>query len=229
MLAALLATATLHAGPALAQQTTDTGRATVSVVGDGRLMVQPDTANVTFTVESTAQTLQDAQNDASTRMQAVINALVAQGIAKEDIRTSRVGITPIYDQKDSTILRGYRATNSVQVTMHDLDRVGTVVDAATAAGANRVDGISFSIADLTPPKDQARTLAMTNARAKADQLASLVGMRISGVKSIVESDASATPVRAPAPTAAAARDFSTPVEPGQQEVRTQVTVVYFME
>lgn len=219
-----------RAAPAAAQAAQPDPRSTVSVVGDGRVMVQPDIAAVSFGVEATGPTFAAAQADAATRMQAVIDTLTGLGVPRDDIRTSRLSANPVYDPKDNTIIRGYRANNSVQVTLRDLDRVGAIVDAVTTAGANRVEGISFAVEQIEAPKSQARALAMQNARAKADQLASLAGMRVTGVKAIEESDATSTPVRAqpmmaPAPAAAAAP----PVEPGTQEVRSQVSVTFYME
>jgi uncharacterized protein len=210
----------------------DDMRSTIGVVGEGRVLVQPDVAHVSLGVESTALTLSEAQADAATRMQAVVDALLAQGVARDDIRTSRLGVNPVYDNRDASQLRGYRATNSAQVTVRDLGRVGTIVDAVTTAGANRVDGISFAVDNPEPPKDQARALALANARAKAEQLASLAGVRIVGLKSIVEADPAVRPVattREAAAPAALASALPPPVEPGTQEVRTQVSVVYLVE
>lgn len=206
-------------------------RATVTVVGDGRVTVQPDLALVTFGVEANGQTLAAAQADASTRMQAVIDGLIGLGIPRDDIRTSRVSANPVYDQRDNTVIRGYRASNSVQVKLRELDRVGPIVDAMTAAGANRVDGLAFAVEKIEEPKNQARALAVQNGRAKADQLASLAGMRVVAVKSIQESDASSEAVPVAQPMAARADGMAAapPVAPGTQEIRTQVTVTYIME
>ena len=231
-LTALLAALTVVGFGATAALAEEDPRPLVSVVGDGRVLVQPDVALASFGVESTAATLEAAQADASTRMEAVVNTLLARGVAREDVRTTRLGVSPVYDQRDSTAVRGYRVVNSVQVKLRDLANVGSIVDAVTAAGANRIEGIVFQVDDLTPPKDQARALAVANARAKADQLAGLVGMRVVGVKSISESDAVTTTVRQPgraeaAPVAAPAAVPS--VEPGQQEVRTQVSVTFVIE
>ena len=228
---ALVASTLLFAGSADVGRAQEDPRSTISVVGEGRILVQPDIANVSLGVESTAPTLTQAQDDANTRMQAVVDALLAQGVGRDDVRTSRLNVGPVYDPRDASQLRGYRAANSVQVKLRDLGRAGAVIDAVTAAGANRVDGIAFAIDDPTGPKDQARAQAMANARAKADQLASLAGMRIVGVKAISESDASARPVQAEqraAPAALAAAP-PPPVEPGTQEVRTQVSVTYLVE
>lgn len=224
--AALVAATALGSRPAPAAAAEDS-RSTISVVGDGRVVVQPDVAQVSLGVEATGDTFSAAQNEAASRMQAVVDTLVGLGIPREDIRTTRLSASPVYDQKDNTVIRGYRASSSVQVKIRQLDRVGAIVDAVTAAGANRVEGVSFAVEDIEAPKSQARAQAMQNARAKADQLASLAGLRIVGIKSIEEADASSSPVRA-APQAAAAAP-APPVEPGTQEVRTQVTVVYLVE
>jgi uncharacterized protein YggE len=206
-------------------------RSTITTVGNGRVLVQPDVANVTFGVEATAPTQAAAQADAATRMQAVVDALLGLGIPRAEIRTNRLSAHPVHDQRDPSVVRGYQANNSVQVKIRNLDQVGAIVDAVTAAGANRVDGISFAVDQIEEPKGQARGLAMQNARTKADQLASLAGLRIVGIKAIEESDPSSNPPR-PQPARADAYGAAAappPVEPGQQEVSTQVTVTYVVE
>jgi len=225
-LAAVLGLLSLQPQVAAAQ---DDLRSTVSVVGDGRVTVQPDTVFTGFGVESASANLAEAQNDAFTRMQSVIDAVVAQGVAREDIKTRSINISTEYDQQDRTKIRAYRVSSSVQVQIRNVSTTSQVIDAAVAAGANRVDGISFAVADQTPYKDQARVLAMANARQKADQLASLAGMRIVAVKAISESDATSTSVRSDRAVSAAPAAAPAPVEPGEQEVRAQVLVVYVIE
>jgi uncharacterized protein YggE len=231
LIAALIAAlGLLTARPLLAAAQEDL-RSTLSVVGDGRVLVQPDTVFTGFGVESASASLTEAQNDAFSRMQSVIDAIVALGVAREDVKTRSINIATEYDQQQRTRIRAYRVSSSVQVQIRNLTAAGSIIDAAVAAGANRVDGISFTVADQTPLKDQARALALANARQKADQLASLAGMRVAGVKAIAESDATSTPVRTDR-TAAAAPAATTappPVEPGEQEVRTQVSVTYIIE
>ena len=207
-------------------------RSTVTVVGDGRVLVQPDVAYVTLGVEATGQTLAAAQADAATRMQAVIDTLLGLGVPREEIRTSQLAAHPVYDRDDSSVIRGYQASNTCQVKLRDLEQVGPIVDAVTAAGANRVDGVWFAVDQIEAPKGQARGLAMQNARTKADQLATLAGLHVVGIKAIEERDATSTPVRAQL----AAESFGAPaaappppVEPGTQEVRAQVTVTYIVE
>lgn len=224
------ATAAPPAAPVAAPAGQADLRSTATVLGDGRVTVVPDTALVTFGVEANGQTLAEAQAQASTNMQGVIDGLLGLGVPREDIRTNRVSASPVYDQRDRTIIRGYQATNSVQVKLREIDKVGSIVDQMTAAGANRIDGMSFIVENQDAPKQQARAQAVQNARAKADQLAGLTGMRVTGVKAIQESDASSQPVPYAQPAAARSEAAPPPpVEPGTQEIRTQVTVTYIIE
>ena len=175
------------------------------------------------------RTLPKRRNDAFTRMQSVIDAIVAQGVAREDIKTRSINISTEYDQQDRTKIRAYRVSSSVQVQIRNVSTTSQVIDAAVAAGANRVDGISFAVADQTPYKDQARALAMANARQKADQLASLAGMRIVAVKAIsrVRRNVYAGALGASGVRGSRGRPGSGGA--GEQEVRTQVSVVYIIE
>ena len=220
----------LLAGTAGRASAQEDGRPLVTVVGDGRVLVQPDVAQVGFGVEATGTLLDATQADVSARTQAVIDTLLARGVAREDVRTARLGVSPVYDQRDNTRLQGYRVINSVQAKLRDLEQVGPIIDAATSAGANRVEGIAFQVNDPAPYQDQARAAAMANARAKADQLAALSNLRVVAVSSIVEAGAAPPtprPVTARAEAAPAAAP-APPVEPGQQEIRAQLTVTFVM-
>lgn len=229
LLLPILAVLVISGCSSLPARASEDTRSTVSVVGDGRILVTPDTVTTGFGVESASANLADAQTDAFTRMQAVIDALVAHGVSRDDIKTRALSVSPEYDPNQRTRIRAYRVITSVQVQIRDMGLAGQVIDAAVQAGANRVDGINFTVADMTPFKDQARAAAMSNARAKAEQLAGLGGVRIVGVKAISESDASSTPIRAERAVAAAPAAAAPPVEPGELEVRTQVSVSYLVE
>ena len=153
-------------------------------------------------------------------------------MSRDYFPTSRLGVTPVYYNRDACPLSRYRTPHAVQVSVSDLASLGTVVALVTASGANRVNGISFGVDNTERTKDRARAMAPANARAKADQRSSLAGGRIVGLKSIAESDPAVRPVpttrEAAAPASVAAAP-PPPVEPGTQEVRTQVLVVYVVE
>jgi uncharacterized protein YggE len=231
ILALPLALSTLFlatAVPARAEQ--DSG---ISVVGEGQVTAVPDLAQVSFAVERTDPSLNKALSDAAGAMAAVQDRLIQLGVRKEDIRTINFSVSPIYDNprpNDSSAsgvpaLRGYRVNNAVEATIRTFDSTGSIIDAVVAAGANRVDGISFETSHLTDLKAQARELAMTNARAKAEQLARLAGVTLGRARLIEESDTSGGPtVRTTAMAAPAAA--TTPIESGQLEIRTTVHVVW---
>ncbi|MCC7105615.1 MAG: SIMPL domain-containing protein [Chloroflexi bacterium] len=199
----------------------------IHVVGEGIVRVAPDLARATFGVDVMDPSLSQALAAASAQMNAVVDRLVQAGVAREDIQTARFSADPVYDTRgvDAPTLRGYRVSNAVTATIRSIGSVGAIIDQAVAAGANRVEGVSFGTSRMTELKAQARAGAMSDARAKAEQLASLAGVSLGGVVAIVESDATGGQVQRAAPMAAAAAP-STPIEPGQLEVRTVVRVVW---
>ena len=139
-----------------------------------------------------------------------------------------IGLNPAYDYSgNNPRLIGYDASNTVQVTVRDLTKAGPVIDAATEAGANVVNGISFRVADQSAVEDQARTAAMNDAKAKATTLASAGGVTITGIIAISELSAP-TPTPYPFAVAGVAADsrVSTPVQGGNVELTVSVSVVY---
>jgi uncharacterized protein len=225
--------AVVMAGPALtsvhAQDTTTPTEHTLSVTGTGIVFVKPDIADVTLGVSVQRGKAREAEVAAAAEMQKIIEALKAQGIAEEDIQTATLSLEPIYDYEPTPAkLIGYQATNIVSVTIRDITRAGAVVDAAADAGATSIGGISFRLDDQSAVEAQARDLAMTNARAKADALATAAGVTITGVITISEYSA---PTPGPIPydegrDAAAAGRPVTPVLGGNIQLMVSVSVVY---
>jgi uncharacterized protein len=117
----------------------------------------------------------------------------------------------------------YTATNNVEVTIRNLDTAGKVLSAATGAGANQLYGIRFEIEDPTPLQAEARKKAVEDARARAERLAQLAGVKLGPAVSIVELDGGSGPV----PMMAMQRmDTSSPVERGELTISTTVQIVY---
>jgi hypothetical protein len=228
LLAAMLAGASL--APVAAQDPGDKPEHTLSVSGSGTVSVKPDVADVTVGVTVQRDNAGDAASDAATVMDAVITAVKALGIADEDIQTTTLNLSPVYDyDRSSYRLVGYTASNLVTVTIRDLTTVGPVIDAATGAGATDVNSISFRLQDQTAAETQAREMAVLAGRARADTIAAAAGTEITGIISISESYAPVPmPVFYGEARAAAARDASapTPVLAGTIEVRVDVAIVY---
>ena len=221
----------LPASVALAQGVTTPGSAPqtgISVTGEGRITVTPDLAQVALGVEVSDPSAVKAQQNAAAQMDSVVSKLKELGIEDKDIQTSRYDLQPEYDYSTrSPVLKGYRATNLVTVKIRDVSKVGPMLDAITASGATRIQGISFSVSDPTAATTQGRDAAMKDAKTKADQLAQAAGVGV-GTPILIEEVSSTPPpavdVARAAPAAGAAP--STPISVGTQEVQVTVRVVY---
>jgi uncharacterized protein len=227
LVAAMLAGASLAP---VAAQDTSTPQHTLSVTGTGTVSVKPDTADITVGVTTQRDTAGDAAADAANVMDAVVKAIQALGIADQDIQTTSLSLSPVYDY-DRTPYRlvGYTANNMVTVTVHDITQTGPVIDAATGAGATDVNSIAFRVADQAAAETQAREQAVKAARAKADTIATAAGTEITGIISISETSAPVPyPVYYGEAAAGAARDAAapTPVLSGTVDVEVDVAIVY---
>ena len=207
---------------------------TINVSGIGRVKTTPDVADVQLGVTVQGETAQQASDEAARLMEAVIAAVIAAGIPEADIQTTQLNLYPVYDYNDNPPeIEAWEASNIVTVTVRDVDAVGDVVGAATNAGATNVQGISFRVDDPSEPEAEARSAAVADARAKAEQLAADAGVAIVGVRSITESSFNAPePIFFERSMAAGEAAFDTaapPVRPGQTEISVTVTMQFEIE
>ena len=120
----------------------------ITVQGTATISVKPDQATISLGVDTQASTATQAQSNASKAMAAVIAAVKGQGVADTDLTTAGISLSPSYgDQLPSGSPRvtGYQASQSLTITVRDLDKVGPIIDAGVAAGATSVGGISFTL------------------------------------------------------------------------------------
>ena len=198
-------------------------RRTISVSGQGEVAITPDMATITLGVESSGSDLAAAQGDNATRTQAAIDQLKGQGIDPKDLQTTGYNVQPQYDKEQK--LTGYRVVNSLRVTVRDLSKLGAMIDAAVAVGANRVAGISFDLSNKDEALKNARQAAVADARQKAEQYAQLTNTTLGGVLTI--SEGGATPVYRTTQAAPAALPAgSTPIEAGEGSIAITVNIVY---
>jgi hypothetical protein len=221
-------------GPTRAQSDSDEPVRSISVSGLGRVKVEPDVADISLGVTKQGEDAQEAAGQAATTMDALIKTLLEAGIAENDIQTTTLSLNPIYDWDETPPeIEGWEARNLVRVTVRDITAVGEVVDAATAAGATDVNGISFRVEDPSEAESTARSAAVAAAEAKADQLATDAGVTIIGVISISESGGQPPqPVYLAREAVAfdmAASAAPTPVLPGELEVSVSVFIQYEIE
>jgi uncharacterized protein YggE len=202
---------------------------TIVVSGTGRVSVPPDVADVRLGVSVSAKTVRTTRAGAARSMTAVLRRLRAAGLADADMQTSGLQLQPTYDYSADgkpPRLTGYTMSNSVVAVVRDLDKLAAVIDGALGAGATSLDGVSFRIADPAPAARQARAAGMADAAAKAEELAAAAGVTIAGVAGISESSPGGGPVPMAKAVFAMARDASTPVEAGENEVVVSVSVAY---
>ena len=199
----------------------DPPQRTISVAGTAAVTAANDTSGFTTGVTVRRSSAAAALRAASARMQRVLSALDAAGIARRDVRTQRVDVTRT--RRRHTV--GYDAISTVFVTVRAVQRTGSVVDAAVRAGANRLAGLRFWRSGTKDLYQQALIAALRKARAKAQALATEAGATLGAVQTISEGgvqsfsyDSSAGSVAAPAP-----------VRPGRSKITADVAVVYLLE
>lgn len=219
--------AALLTRPAQAQGSGVTGMRQITVIGNGEIRIAPDMATVQIGVESSADTTQDALAANNAQVAAVIEQIKALGVAEQDIQTSGFNIYPRYSQNGEQVT-GYTVSNTVNVIIRDLANAGSILDSVVQAGANRVYGVSFGVSDLEAALGQARTAAITNARARADQLAQASGTNVGQVLVISENIGSAPVMPLPAMMADRMEGVggAVPVQGGEQVINASVQVTY---
>jgi uncharacterized protein YggE len=163
----------------------DTARS-VQVTGNATVNVAPDRALVRLGVQSRAATIDTVESANTAAIQKVIRALTALGIEPKDISTDIYVVEPVYEDYDSLIVKGYRISNQVAVTVRRVEGTSALVSAALKAGANTVDNVEFYTSELRKYRDQARDMAVTAASEKAQALARAAGAETGCVISITE-------------------------------------------
>jgi uncharacterized protein YggE len=202
---------------------------TLRVTGTALVATKPDRAEIDVGVYTQSPEASTAASQNAEHLQAVLAALHKTLGEHADIKTISYGLAPAYRYPSAgaepTII-GYRASNVVQVTLEDLQRTGEAIDAATHAGANRVQDIRFILRDEQPARREALRQAATQARAEADTLAAALGVRIIRVLSVEEAGSQVRPVRPIALAAARAEAAAapTPIESGTLDVSAMVTL-----
>jgi uncharacterized protein YggE len=201
----------------------------ITVCGHGKANAHPDQAQIEAGVYAQAPSADAARAQAAQAMNAVLGALKTNGVANDDIQTQYFSITPQYSYEQSGPRQtGYQASNSVTATIRDVNAVGKVVDAVTAAGGNNVvvSGIQFSAGDPSQAQAQAEASALADAHQQAQQIASGAGVSLGSPVSIQVGGCGQTSLPYTNGAYGAASAPTTPIQPGQVAVAVDVAVVY---
>ncbi len=202
---------------------------TVTVSATGQAFAVPDMARVQTGVVSEAATAREALSANNAAMAKLIEGLKENGIDAKDIQTSGFHLNPRYTHPGDgqpPQIDGYQATNNVEVTVRNLDTLGTVLDKLVTLGANQMNGIAFDVTEAETLRDAARKTAIANARRRAELYAAAAGAKVGKVVTINEGGMSE-----PRPYLAAARMSAeaVPVERGQQALDANVTVTWELD
>ena len=206
----------------------------VVVSGDSIVQAQPDTATINISVVTQNKRALDAQTENANRSAEVVRVVKAAAGPGAEVKTSGYSLQPmqVYRENQPPTITGYQTSNTVTVIMSDLAKVGAVIDAASEAGANNINGVYFTLRKDRPAKDQALTEATREAISKAQVMAQALGGRVARIVEVQEG------IQGPRPlyeaelrnqAVMARAGAATPIEVGTLDITSQVQLVAEIE
>ena len=202
----------------------------LSVSANAEARRTPDIANVSTGVVTRAPDANGAMRANAEQMAKVVAAIKAAGVAERDIQTSGVNLNPDYRYAENQppVITGYQASNTVNITVRDISRLGKLLDALVATGANQINGPTFDVDDKDGAYDEARRSAITKAQARAEMYAKALGQRVRRIVSISEGGGFGMPQPMPMMAMAKAERMQadTPIAPGENVLGVNLDVVF---
>ncbi len=204
----------------------------LSVVGEGKVDVLPDTAYVELGISAfSPDSVDKVEQKISETNNSIINALGSLGIKKEDIKTSNYSINPEYNYEDKiNKISGYNGNVTLTVKIKDVKKASLVLGMATKAGANQVYGLRFSVENPSIYREKARNNAISNAKEQAQKMAKTLGINLGKISNIIESSpGSIAPFYARTMDAkglGGAESISANIETGSQTITSTVTLYF---
>ncbi|MDV3194573.1 MAG: SIMPL domain-containing protein [Candidatus Phytoplasma australasiaticum] len=201
------------------------GPSRLTVMGEGQVRAAPDMATIQLGVTTQADSAAEAMAQNSASQTAVIEALTGAGIDPAEIQTAGLNLNPLiqYGENQAPRVDGYQATNTVSVRVSDLARLGEVLDAIVGAGANEINGITFTREEGDAALDEARRDAVADARRKAELLAEASGVELGPILTLRDTSTGDSGPQ-PMMRMGAAMADSVPVQPGQVEMSARVEI-----
>lgn len=202
---------------------------TITVIGHADKSVSPDSAVINAGVTTHGATAAVVETENNAAVAKIVAALKGQGISSSDIQTQWYNINPTYGRPDSygnSSVTGFQANNSMSVTIHNVNQVGSDIDLLVKSGANQINGVNFEVSNSNQIEQTLYSEALDDAKAQASAIASKLGATITGVESVDTTQGSSGPVLYSYSMQASAADSKAMLSPGQQDVSTSVKVVY---
>ena len=210
---------------------------TITVAGKGEVVVKPDIATVSFGVTAENLDVAKAQTTATTKMNSIINLLKEKGVAEKDIKLTNYNIYPRYDyvqaqvypyNNGKQVLAAYVVSQTVEVKIRDISKAGEILSGVGSIGVTDVSGLTFTVDNEDTIKDQARDLAITDAKAQAKVLAKGLDVRLVKITSFSEGgNYPMYSVMNKSMALGAAADSATPQVPmGENKITSTVSITY---
>jgi uncharacterized protein len=214
----------------------------ISVNGRGEEVMIPDIATFSFTVTETGKTVADAQEKATTKINATLKAVRDGGVEDKDIKTLSYQINPRYEYQNfpcsayscpptKSTLTGYEVRQTIEVKIRDLEKAGDLFTTIGSNGVQDINGLNFTIDDIESVKAKAREKAIADARQKAEAIAKQLGVRLVRINSYYDSSNEPTPYYGRGADMAVAQSAPGKAVPpqvpaGEQEIVSNVTISY---
>lgn len=217
---------TAHAQTSAPQASADGTLLSISAEAEARRV--PDMATLSTGVVTQAADSNAAMRANAEQMERVVAAIRKAGIAERDVQTSGVNLHPQYQHNNdrAPTITGYQASNTVNITVRDIGKLGQVMDALVAAGANQINGPSFDVEDKESAYDEARRAAVEKAQARAGMYAKTLGLRVRRIVSISEGgDGFPRPMPMMA-MARAGKMADTPIAAGESSLSVNLDIVF---
>ncbi len=207
----------------------------LTVSGQGNVKVKPDKMEVTLGVVTEDKSSQAASRANAEAAQKVQAAVKKAGIAEKDVQTVNYSVSPVYSDAIPTPpgvkqqpphITGYRVYNQVRIVVRDLAKMSDVLDGATAAGSNTIEGISLGLEDQKAAEGLALENAVLDARRKADRLAKAAGTSILNILELSDNTGYERPRMMTLSRRMDAGGAATPIAPGELTITANVTIIY---
>jgi len=208
----------------------------VSVMGEASVIVTPDVAHIWLGVDTQHENAHTAQQLNSEAMSNVIAAVLAMGIDESDVQTVRFNMWPIHSwdpETNQSSVSGFSVSNSINVTVRDLEIAGDVLSAASQAGANTASSVTFGLLDSNEVYNQALALAVADATAKARVIASALGQSLGAIAHVTETGGMGfmpLPIARAEMAMDSAMSFAggVPVQSGELAVTARVQITFYL-
>lgn len=218
--------------PISVSQTTIEKKNTFNVIGEGKISVIPDIAEITLGIKTEKETVAEAQKQANQVINKIEKALTNFKIDNKDIKTGNYQIYPNYDYSSKKRkIRGYSVNTNLKIKVRNFKNINKVIDTAVNLGANQIGGLNFSVDEkkLEKYKNQARKEAIQKAKEKAKSLTKIANIKLGKIINLQENYQTPRPYYnfpiAGGGEATAVKE-ETKIQPGSTEVSVTITLSY---